>query len=299
MIVDPNRIIVTDNMREIVQSREADFPYTAMEARLELYPGKSTYWHWHDHFEFGVVQSGVLELCTQQGSTRLYPGEGYFLNSKVLHLCRAAETEGHACIHAQLFARELLSGTGLVSRRYVASVENCVTLELLLLRPENPEHRQIMDEINAAFAAAEGDLPGYELFVCAHLTGAWGKLFRLMESAIRDERGVPREDAVRAKAMLSFIYENYSRPITVAEIAAAAGICERECFRCFSDILDTTPMEYLSRHRIGMACRALAETAESIGQIAENCGFSNSSYFGKVFRRLMHCSPGAYRKNHT
>ena len=156
-----------------------------------------------------------------------------------------------------------------------------------------------MDDINAAFAAAEGDDPGYELFVCAHLTGAWGKLFRMAEPMIRVERGMPREDAVRAKQMLGFIHENYARPVTVNQIAASAGICERECFRCFADILDTTPMEYLNRHRIAIASRALAETTESIGQIAENCGFSNSSYFGKVFRRLMNCTPGQYRRDHA
>lgn len=299
MIEDPNRIIITDKQREIVQSREQDFPYTAMEARLELYPGKSTSWHWHDHFEFGVVKSGVLELCTQQGSVCIHPGQGYFLNSKVLHMNRAAQREGCVCLHAQLFARELLSGTGLVSRRYVAPVERCVGLELVLLDERDEQSRQIMAEINAAFDAAEGDAQGYELFVCAHLSAAWGRLFRMVEPTIREGKGVSHENAARAKQMLSFIHENYQHAITVAEIAAAAGICERECFRCFSDILDTTPMEYLSRHRIGMACRALVETPDSIGRIAENCGFSNSSYFGKVFHGMMGMSPSSYRRSHT
>lgn len=299
MIEDPNSIIITDKKREIVQSREKDFPYTAIEARLELYPGKSTSWHWHDHFEFGIVKSGVLEMYTQQGCVCIYPGQGYFLNSKVLHLNRVAQPEDCVCLHAQLFSRELLSGTGLVSRKYVAPVENCIGLEMLLLDEKNPREREIMKEINAAFEITEEDEPGYELFVCAHLSSAWGKLFRLMEPAIREERGRSRENAARAKQMLSFIHENYRRQITVAEIAAQAGICERECFRCFSDVLDTTPMEYLGRYRIGMACRELAESINSIGRIAEECGFSNSSYFGKAFRNVMGCSPSQYRKAHT
>jgi len=299
MIEDPNSIVITDQRREIVLSREQDFPYTAMEARLELYPGKCTPWHWHDHFEFGIVKSGALELCTQQGSVQLYPGQGYFLNSKVLHMNRAVQTEGHVCLHAQLFSRELLAGTGLISRRYVAPVESCVALERILLNEEDAQACGIMDEINAAFAAAEGDAPGYELFVCAHLSAAWGKLFHMMEPAIREEKGLSRENAARAKQMLSFIHENYGRSITVADIAAAAGICERECFRCFSETLDTAPMEYLNRHRIGTACRALTETTDSVGKIAEECGFSSSGYFGKVFRSMMGCSPSQYRRVHT
>ena len=151
MIEDPNSIIITDKKREIVQSREKDFPYSAIEARLELYPGKSTSWHWHDHFEFGIVKSGALEMYTQQGCVRIYPGQGYFLNSKVLHLNRVAQPEDCVCLHAQLFSRELLSGTGLVSRKYVAPVENCVGLEMILLDESNAQEREIMQEINAAY----------------------------------------------------------------------------------------------------------------------------------------------------
>ena len=83
------------------------------------------------------------------------------------------------------------------------------------------------------------------------------------------------------------------------QIAAAAGICERECFRCFSDIMNTTPMEYLNRHRIVTAARMLAEGGHSVGEIAEACGFSTSSYFGKVFRQKMGCTPSEYRRENV
>ena len=120
----------------------------------------------------------------------------------------------------------------------------------------------------------------------------------MMRPELEKAGSKPREDTVRAKQMLRFIYDHYARNISVAEIAAAAGICERECFRCFSDILGTTPMEYLNRHRVANAARALAGTSSSVAQIAEECGFSNSSYFGKVFRRMLGCTPGQYRRNH-
>lgn len=299
MIQYPNSVPMTERRQEIVQGKTWDFPYTAMEAELTRYAGGSTPWHWHDHFEIAVVHSGCMELCTRQGSILLKEGEGYFLNANVLHHCRVAEPGGNACMHAQLFTRDLLPGTGLVGRRYVATIENCVGLELLRLDPQDAAHRAILDDVNAAFAAAEGDADGCELFVCAHLTSAWGKIYGLMEERLRENKGVLREDAMRAKQMLSFIYENYKSPIAVKQIAAAAGICERECFRCFADILDTTPMLYLTRHRVATAARALAETNASIADIAESCGFSNAGYFGKVFRRHLGCTPGEYRKKNS
>ena len=297
MIQVPNSITITDKQREIVQNHEQDFPYTAMEARMELFPGKCTAWHWHDHFEVGIVKSGVLELYTQRGSVRIYPGQGYFLNSKTLHMNKAAQPEGCVCLHAQLFARELLAGTGLISRRYVVPVENCTGLEMLLLDERDDRAGEVIAELNSAFAAAESDTSGHELLVCAHLSLAWCKLFHLMEPVIRNEHGFSRENTARAKQMLSFIHENYQQQITISEIASAAMICERECFRCFSETLDTTPMKYLNRYRVATACRLLAETTDSISGIAEKCGFSNSSYFGKIFRNMIGCSPCEYRRN--
>ena len=96
--------------------------------------------------------------------------------------------------------------------------------------------------------------------------------------------------------MLSFIHENYARPIRVRDVAAAAGVCERECFRCFTQSLDLTPTAYLTRHRVDAAARLLRESSMSAAEIAAACGFSDASYFGKVFRRAFGCTPAQYRR---
>lgn len=43
----------------------------------------------------------------------------------------------------------------------------------------------------------------------------------------------------------------------------------------------------------------LSHTNMSITKISENCGFSSLSYFGKVFRVLMGCTPGKYRSGNN
>lgn len=299
MIEYPSSVVMSEHQMEIVQNRERDFPYNAMVAELTRYPGHGTPWHWHDHFEVSVVYSGTAEILTQKGRLLLHEGEGYFINANVLHLCRAQSADARACMHSQLFTRSVLSGTGLVARRYIAPVENCVDLEAVKLVPDVPSHARLLNAMKAAFDAAKEDAPGYEIFVTAHLCSFWGELFALVQPELARAQGQPREDAIRAKAMLSFIYENYAQPISVRQIADAAGICERECFRCFNQMLGTTPMLYLTQHRVAMAARALAETHVPVGEIAEQCGFSNSSYFGKVFRQIMNCTPMEYRKQNS
>ena len=71
MIYYPNKVPMTDRLREVVSGSEPDFPYVAMEADLDLYPDSSTPWHWHDYFEFALVARGELMIYTQKGGVRL------------------------------------------------------------------------------------------------------------------------------------------------------------------------------------------------------------------------------------
>lgn len=297
MVFHPNYTPTTDRMREIVESQAQDFPYTAMDSDLAIYPDRCTPWHWHEYFEFGIVREGCLRLHTRQGAHIVEAGGGYFINANVLHENRTARADAGARLYAQLFDRSLIASSGLAVRRYVAPVENCVDLEAMIFSPKDAQGRRVLAALERAFAAAESDDLCHELRVCAGLNEAWALLYEMAAERIRASAGRDREESARIKAMLSFIHENYARELSVAEIAAAAGVCERECFRSFAGTLDTTPVAYLTRYRVDMAARALAETGGSVAQIAEDCGFSNASYFGRVFRQLMGCTPGAYRRS--
>ena len=55
--------------------------------------------------------------------------------------------------------------------------------------------------------------------------------------------------------------------------------------------------EYLVNVRIKNACRLLLETNHSITDIAFECGFNDSNYFGDAFRRIKGIAPNKYRRN--
>lgn len=296
MICRTHHVPTTDRLREIVQNREPDFPHVAMESDLNGYAGRCSSWHWHEHFEFAVVVHGSMELQTRSFHRTLHAGEAYFVNANVLHLCRAAADAPLVRIHVHLFERSLLAGTGFIARRYITPIENTASLEACIFSPSEPGHARLIAALKEAFAAAEGDLPGHELDVVRCLTAAWSELYLHMLPQLKQGGEDAREDIRRTKAMLSFIHEHYSQPITVSEIASAVGVSERECFRCFAHVLDTTPKTYLARHRIDVSMRMLAETDLSITEIAYHCGFANSSYFGKVFRQLAGCTPREFRR---
>src|SRR5262245_5907165 len=55
--------------------------------------------------------------------------------------------------------------------------------------------------------------------------------------------------------------------------------------------------DYLLRKRIQMSAVLLKNPAKNIKEISHLVGFSCPELYSKVFKRLMHCSPKAYRTN--
>lgn len=100
----------------------------------------------------------------------------------------------------------------------------------------------------------------------------------------------------KLKAMMIYIHEHYAEKLSVEQIASSAFISERECFRVFRDYLSITPAEYLRNYRLQKACQMLIEGSESITAVGLACGFGSNSYFGKIFRENIGCTPQEYRR---
>ena len=96
--------------------------------------------------------------------------------------------------------------------------------------------------------------------------------------------------------MISYIQQNYQERIRMEDIAAAAAVSRRECIRCFQSSIQKTPFEYLLDYRLEMAERLLQNTELPIGEIALQTGFTDSAYFGKMFKKYRGMSPGQYRR---
>ncbi len=85
---------------------------------------------------------------------------------------------------------------------------------------------------------------------------------------------------------MAYIHEHYMEPIARKEIAAhVQHQCEASGSFIFSDEIGITPMAYLNRFRLRDTRRLLQSTALSISEVAATRGFSDSSYFCRVFRR--------------
>lgn len=137
---------------------------------------------------------------------------------------------------------------------------------------------------------------GFEFEIRAELCKFWC-LFLQETEKIRAKNTLRSSvDEARIKLMMQYVHEHYMEHVTLDDIAASVNISGRECTRCFRRCIDNSPVSYLNAYRVRMAARMLAETSDSILTISEKCGFSTNSYFGKVFREELGCTPMEYRK---
>lgn len=64
--------------------------------------------------------------------------------------------------------------------------------------------------------------------------------------------------------------------------------------------LDVTPFEFLMRYRIFEAARRIQQASDSdrmsFSDLAYTTGFNTPSYFNKIFRKYMNCTPSEYRR---
>ena len=296
MIYHPTELMLDDRQREKLQGYDPGFPYTAIDCRFDGYSGPCVDWHWHATLEINVCASGVLKTSTQRGEYIVREGDAVLVNANVLHRNEAYEGAPGVRVQTHMFDRSLVAAAELPQRRYVAPVVECTLLDALPLFRENAEHRAVLEALDRAFEAASEEKDGYELEICGLLNRAWQGVYAQALPVIGARQPLPRMETARLKQMLGFIRDHYAEDISPVDIAAAAGVCERECFRCFKQELGTTPLSSLTDFRVRKAAELLRETDRSVTDIASACGFATSSYFGKVFRRRMNLSPLAYRR---
>ncbi len=99
----------------------------------------------------------------------------------------------------------------------------------------------------------------------------------------------------RIKKMYDYIFANYSRDISVKEIADLLYLTETSFCRFVKRHTKKTFSQILNETRIGFACQMLMNTDMTVSAICDECGFNSTSYFNRTFKRIMAVTPQVYR----
>ncbi|MDA7892509.1 helix-turn-helix domain-containing protein [Akkermansiaceae bacterium] len=92
------------------------------------------------------------------------------------------------------------------------------------------------------------------------------------------------------------IHAKLDEPISLAELAAAAGLSESHFCRTFKEVTKLTVTDYTTRARIAAARKELLRPAARVSDIAFQVGFQSLSQFNRSFAKLVGCSPTKFRE---
>ena len=280
--------------QELTRHGSDSFPVACYQDDFQI---MNVPWHWHAEWEAVRIHSGSCTVAAGQQKRTLHAGEGFFINSGILHGCWDEDATG--CVfHSLVFHPRLVGGSldSAIYQNYVQPVMENRTLEWMSLSPEVPWQQDALDAIEAAWQACSRNEPGYEFNVRSSLSRLTLRLWQNMPHTPYQPTAKNFRDADRIKTMLSFLHAHYGDTVTISQIAAAASIGESECLRCFRSSIGTTPIQYLKQYRIRQAAGLILYSPLSISEIAASCGFQDMSYFTKSFRDAYGCTPTQYRK---
>ncbi|MBQ9985948.1 MAG: helix-turn-helix domain-containing protein [Oscillospiraceae bacterium] len=118
----------------------------------------------------------------------------------------------------------------------------------------------------------------------------------LFSAATEGDQPVSAMSDTEIDRVANFIYNNFSKEISVEDLVAVSNFERRHFYRVFKEKFGTTPNKYINELRLNKAKTLLATTNMPVNEIAAYCGFSTEHYFSRVFSNAVGVSPSEYRK---
>lgn len=174
-------------------------------------------------------------------------------------------------------------------RQLTADSSNCAVID--------DSKKQQPDESNSQ------PLPSYfpgdfhELITISCISRLFTVILQKGSYILNEEEALSNSHRIdQVKSVLEYIEGHYTTPISLDDLAKEAGMNPKYFCRFFRSITHQTPLDYVNNYRVEQAAQKLLTTDLSVTDISLECGFNDSSYFVKVFRKYRGLTPNQYRK---
>lgn len=285
-----------ENQVEKIEGMTVEYPYCLHERNLTdiIIP-----WHWHEELEIGYIQEGTSRIITVDSEYTIHQGEGFFINSNVIKTKQNGAPGSRTIEINNIFHAVFLSGhfKSRFETKYMNPITNNRQLEVHVIRRGHPTSDQILSNLyrlKQLNAAADSEFQTRNI-----LSETWLLLMKDIQTHYQKKASINFERQDRFRSMISYIHCHYMEKIMLSQIADAAGISEREATRCFQSAIGQSPMEYLIQYRLNQSKKLLMESDLTITEISYLCGFTDSAYFGKAFRKEYGMTPSNYRRQNS
>lgn len=253
------------------------------------HPAYHTPLHWHRPAEMVRVLSGKLKIYLDEETKTVTPGDILFINQQVIHGFSPIN-----CVYEiiNFDAEEISLRTSLCKDALRIFTNNHVNV----LPFTSNENNLLFCVANQLFDFATVESKDYGLLVLGTLFELLGLIYT-QHHYIENFKSSTNTKVF--KPLLEFIEKSYMKPITLSDMAQISGMSTSHFSVLFHDFFRQTPIDYLNSYRIERACLLLINSDYPVTEVAYKCGFNDSAYFTKVFKKYKDCTPKKYRTEFT
>ena len=113
----------------------------------------------------------------------------------------------------------------------------------------------------------------------------------------QEERGDKERLGQIRDSIAAYIAANYAADLSLQSISQALNYSEAYFCKLFKQCFGVNFSAYLNDYRIARAKELLTTTDIGVKDVSEACGYADSSYFARVFKRQTGQTPSDYRMN--
>ncbi|URZ17894.1 AraC family transcriptional regulator [Clostridium felsineum] len=292
------KIEVNSNLQETVKHGSLDFPMAIYTDKFNLFEDGYIRWHWHKEIQFSYSLYDRIVVFIGDEKIILSEGEGIMINSNVLHQIKPYNNSNCMMFSIDFDSTLICESNSLIEKKYLTPVIENSNLKYIVLKPNIPWQKIILNYLEKTFTLSNEKVYGYELEMKNYLSIIWLNLIREVKEELKNDMHQVSNDDERVKLAMHYIEKHYNDDISLYNISIAANISKSECCRSFKRILNITPFEYLMEYRVSKASELLLKSNKAISTIALDVGFNGISYFGKVFKKYRNCTPSEYRNKY-
>jgi AraC family L-rhamnose operon transcriptional activator RhaR len=251
--------------------------------------------HSHEFVEISYVSEGSGFHYIEGNTLAVAKGDLFFIPIGASHVFRPASVrprQQHLIVYNCVFTApyiERLNNVFLPNEKF-----------LHLLQAKYPEQSwfQIQDydgvfqeTFNRLFEEYTQRKPDFELILQADVIRL---LVEMQRHALPALPSSPKTVEL-LEPVLKRIHDNFEQPLPLAELAAMAGLGDRQFRRVFTLHTGMALTSYIQKLRMEKCCSLLLTTSDSISSIAQSVGYQDIKFFNRLFKKTTGMTPRQYR----
>lgn len=252
--------------------------------------------HWQKGIEILRVIEGTMKCLINGKEYTMHKDDICVINENHLHCVYCDDTNKKTRFQCLKILPQYLSGDNSIHDKYISPILCDRKLSHIISSANQPFAIDIAYYMDCIEELERLQSDGYELLIVSYLHLIFQKLYIHYKGPNISKETFIDRDALMYYKLADFIYKNYDQKLTLTSIASQGNISKNKCCALFRKYAQHTPIDFLNLYRLKVSMEMLKMTNARVSEIAYACGFSQQSYYNRLFLKIYGVTPKEYRK---